>query len=57
MAKATVRTNLVVYLELSSEEALWLKGLTQNFWVPETETETENDRKIRRAIFEALTIV
>jgi len=58
MAKATVRNNPVVFLELSSEEALWLKALTQNFIGPTNplpiEAENDQSRRIRRAIFEAL---
>ena len=54
MAKATVRTNPVVYLELSLEEAFWLKRLTQNFLGPEPEAEGNQSRRIRSAIFEAL---
>jgi len=63
MAKATVRNNPVVNLELSSEEAFWLKSLTQNFIGPTDplpngflhfEAENDQSRRIRRAIFEAL---
>jgi hypothetical protein len=56
MAKATLRTNPVVHLELSLEEALWLKGLTQNFLSCTSPSVTEDDQncRIRCAIFEAL---
>lgn len=54
MAKATVRTNPVVHLELSLEEAFWLKSLTQNFLGPEPEAEGNQSRRIRSAIFGAL---
>jgi hypothetical protein len=57
MAKATLRTNPVVHLELSLEEALWVKGLTQNFLSctsPSVIGNTYRTRRIRRTIFEAL---
>jgi len=54
MAKAIVHTNPVVHLELSLEEAFWLKSHTQSFLGPEPKTEDNQRRRIRSAIFEAL---
>jgi hypothetical protein len=58
MAKTSVRTNPVVYLELSAEEAVWLKAYMQNsigsHFDPPSDYESQEDRTTRKAIFEAL---
>ena len=58
MAKVSIRTNPVVYLELSAEEAGWLKAYMQNSigsqFDPPSDHESQEDRTNREAIFGAL---
>jgi hypothetical protein len=58
MAKISIRTNPVVHLELSAKEAVWLKAYMQNplgsHFDPPSDYESQEDRTIRLAIFEAL---
>lgn len=51
MSKAIINTSVVVNLELSVDEATYLKGILQN---PMIDDETTEDSIIRRAIFESL---
>lgn len=58
MAKASIRASIVHHLELSSEEATWLRALVQNPISPEVNgflhDEDARDRRIRESIFDAL---
>lgn len=55
MAKATVHSTPVVRLELTADEALWLRALLQNPIGGETLTEEDPwNREHREAIFSAL---
>ena len=58
MAKVSIRTNPVVCLELSAEEADWLKAYMQNSigsqFDPPSDHESQEDRTTRKAIFDAL---
>lgn len=55
MAKATVHNTPVVHLELTADEALWLRALLQNPIGEESVlSELEQDREHREAIFSAL---
>jgi hypothetical protein len=53
MAKATVHNTPVVHLELTADEALWLRALLQNP-IGGEEDEYERNRKPRESIFSAL---
>ena len=58
MAKSQIRLTPTVCLELSAEEATWLRALLQNpigaLQDPPSDYEDEFERRIRSAIFEAL---
>ncbi len=58
MAKSKTRTTPVISLELSAEEAYWLKAYLQNsigaHFDPPSDYERQEDRTTRMAIFEAL---
>jgi hypothetical protein len=58
MASSKIRTTTIVTLELSSEEAAWLRALVQNPIGCEANgwpfDEPAQDRSIRKAIFSAL---
>jgi len=58
MAHASIRTTHIVQLELSAEEATWLRAYVQNslgaHFDPPSDYEDKRDLRIRSAIFEAL---
>ncbi len=54
MATATYKTTKVITLNLSAEEADYIKGMAQNYYGEYPEYETEKDKQIRESIFEAL---
>lgn len=58
MAKASIRTSITLHLELSSEEATWLRALVQNPIGQEVNgfppDEDAQERMIRTSIFNAI---
>lgn len=54
MATATTEVKMKVTLELSREEAIYLKELTQNYLGPIAHEETPDQYDIRMQLFEAL---
>lgn len=53
MAQATLNTSVTVILELTEDEAVWLKYHTKNFH-GENEDELPRDQEIRHNLFMAL---
>ena len=54
MATATYKTTKVITLILSAEEADFIQGMVQNYIGEYPEDETEEDKAIRKSLFEAL---
>ena len=54
MAIATYKTIKIISLTLSAEEADYIKKIIQNYINKYPEDETEEDKQIRKSIFEAL---
>ena len=50
--KSTRKKSVIVVLELEEHEAIWLKGLCQNFIG--SDKELKSDQKIRRDLFNEL---